>query len=267
MSGSPIVCRATKDTFARFSVILIALWAFGGYFFYDASSGYSILNANYFSYNAFADASKEASQSSAQEWAVQHQNKGLFPTQMQGGQLGVLEEEKGKMVFYPLPAACPEAEACPPEFLDHALMSKSWNDAWMQYSERMHYKLKPQKGYDATAIQEQWFAGGICILLGLLVIYFMIRTYGRCLSIKGTDLEVAGKHFNLKEVSCIDLRQWGPGYKGCAHFTVKGKKIKADGMTYGGFNAKDGEPAEQFMKAVLSLYQGDIMEYAPNENK
>ena len=47
--------------------------------------------------------------------------------------------------------------------------------------------------------------------------------------------------------------------------TVNGKKVKIDGMTYGGFNKAKGEPAEAFMKALLAQYKGDIIEYEQSD--
>ena len=91
--------------------------------------------------------------------------------------------------------------------------------------------------------------------------FFVVRTYKRELSLRGDVVTAAGQQFSIKDITLIDLRQWGTGFKGVAYFTVNNKKVKVDGMTYGGFNKDKGEPAEMFMKAVLEQYKGDILEY------
>jgi hypothetical protein len=47
--------------------------------------------------------------------------------------------------------------------------------------------------------------------------------------------------------------------------TVKGRKIRLDGMTYGGFDPATGQPAEQLMQALLAQYKGEILEYEQKE--
>jgi len=77
----------------------------------------------------------------------------------------------------------------------------------------------------------------------------------------------AGQQFSVADIRSIDLRQWGPGFKGVAYFRVKGRRVCVDGMTYGGFNKAKGEPAEAFMQAVLAQYKGEIIEYEiPEKN-
>ena len=54
--------------------------------------------------------------------------------------------------------------------------------------------------------------------------------------------------------------------KGLAIATLKpergGARIRLDGLTYGGFRKEDSpHNAEDFMKALLSLYKGEIVDY------
>ena len=51
------------------------------------------------------------------------------------------------------------------------------------------------------------------------------------------------------------------GFKGIAYATVNGRKIRMDGMTYGGFDPAAGQPAEALMQALLAQYRGEILEY------
>ena len=97
-------------------------------------------------------------------------------------------------------------------------------------------------------------------------LFLVIRTKRRELAIRGQQITAVGRTFNISDIESIDLRQWGKGFKGVAYFTVQGKKLRIDGMTYGGFNPDKGEPAEAFMKAVLTQYKGDIIDYEQPES-
>ncbi len=251
----------------RFGILLVALWGFGLYFFYDAEQGYQLKNEAYFSYQAFAQGGEKAQQLSEAQWLSTYTPyTPLIDASVIDGTLCVVNDKEGKQSLYPLPAHSQSHLTTPKEFLDYQMMRKGWNDAWMSYSARMRFELKPADPHDAASIAEQWVAGGITFALSFILLFFTIRTALRQLSINGASLTVAGQTFDIADISRIDMRQWGPGYKGSAIFTVKGKKIKADGMTYGGFEKKNDQPAERFMQAVLAQYKGEIIEYAKTES-
>ncbi len=262
MSSISLVCRPTTDTFVRFLIILVALWGFALYFFYDGSVGYRNKNAAYFAFQAFAEGGRKASELSSEQWQSQYAGKALYDTipdaQRSASELSIVLGGKS----HPMPAER-MLDATPAEFLDHARMKAGWNEAWQSYSSTMRYPLKPSdKPYDQATVNEQWYAGAVCILLGCVVLYFIIRTARRVLAIDGRDVRAVGQQFRIEDISKIDLRQWGPGFKGVAYFTVKGKRLKIDGMTYGGFGSKNDAPAERFMQMLLSQYSGEIIEYA-----
>ncbi len=262
MSETPIICKATRDTYVRFAVVFAAFLGFGLYFFYDAAVGYRRANAAMLSYQAFANLGRVATECSAAEWAKMTAGGALIPTPE--GRPDAAEGENGQ--FFPLPPALEATQAYPAEALDHAAMSGGWNDCWMAYSARMHYPIKPgDHPHDEAAIREQWYGGAVCMVVSAILLTFALRTSRRELSLRGDEVCAAGQRFKLADVESIDLRQWGPGYKGAAYFTVKGRRLKADGMTYGGFSKEQGEPAEQFMQAVLARYQGDIIDYEPEQ--
>ncbi len=267
MSKTTIICKATTDTFMRFGILLVALWGFGLYFFYDAAQGYQLKNEAYFSYQAFAKGGEKAQELSEAQWLnTYNPHSPLIDTNFIDGVPCVIENKEDKQVVYPLPLGSQSHVSMPEEYLDYQQMRKGWNDAWMNYSARMRFELKPADPHDAASIAEQWVAGGVTFTLSFILLFFTIRTAKRQLAIDGSRITVAGKTFDIAEIERIDLRQWGPGYKGCANFIVNGKKLKADGMTYGGFGKKDEQPAERFMQAVLTQYKGEIIEYAPTES-
>jgi hypothetical protein len=131
----------------------------------------------------------------------------------------------------------------------------------------MHYPVKPaEHPFDTTAIREQWIAGGVCMVLSSLIIFFMLRTRGRVMSLQDDTITVAGQTFRIADITRLDIRQWGKGFKGVAYATVNGIKIRLDGMTYGGFDPAAGQPAEEFMKALLARYAGEVLEYEQTDS-
>ncbi len=258
MTQTPhITCTPTRDTFVRFTIVLIAFFGFGLYFFYDGAVGYRKANEVYFSYQAFARLGAEASR-----------NTDLIPAAAQG--VLIEAEQAGDDLLvegkYPLPPQCAATQGLPPEAADTAAMRKSWADCWAAYTARMHFPIKPaEHAFDTAAIREQWLAGGACMLISAFIMYLILRTRSRVMELKGDMVTAAGQQFRVSDITRLDLRQWGKGFKGIAYATVNGKKIRMDGMTYGGFAPASGQPAEQFMQALLAQYQGEILEYEQKE--
>ena len=228
------------------------------YFFYDGAIGYRKANEIYFSYQAFANLGSEACNSVP--WGAERALQPLLKAEQVAGEWMM----EGK---YPLPADCEAVRTTPAEAADHAAMSKSWADCWTAYTARMHYPVKPaEHPFDTAAIREQWIAGGVCMLISGIIIFFILRTRSRVMSLQGNTVSAAGQTFQVVDITRLDLRQWGTGYKGIAYATVNGRKIRLDGMTYGGFDPAAGQPAEAFMTALLARYEGEILEYEQPEN-
>lgn len=256
MTNSPITCYPTRDTFVRFGIVLLAFFGFGLYFFYDGSVGYRKANEVYFSYQAFARLGAEAGKVTGWDAAA----RPLIAAEQVDGEWMV----EGK---YPLPAECAAVSSTPPEAADAASMRKSWADCWTAYTARMRFPVKPaEHAFDTAAIREQWLAGGVCMFISAVIVYFMLRTHRRVMALEGELVTAAGQQFRVQEITRLDLRQWGKGYKGVAYATVNGRKVRLDGMTYGGFDPAQGQPAEVFMQALLSRYQGEILEYEQNKD-
>lgn len=263
MSRQNIICKATTDTFVRFGIVILAIFGFSLYFVYDGAIGYAKKNEAICSYKAFAELGESALEvKDAAEWKRLRAAAPLLKTERTPeGRLVAVEGE----ARYPLPEECAVAQQCPEEVMDLQQM-QDWHVCWEKYTNRLGLPIKPgDHPYDEGAIREQWIGSVVGACLVLLGIYFVVRTYKRELSLRGDEVTAAGQCFRVADISTIDLRQWGPGFKGIAYFTVNGKKIKVDGMTYGGFNKDKGEPAEEFMQAVLAQYKGDIIEYEQSD--
>lgn len=259
MTSNAIICRPTRDTFVRFSIVLLAFFGFGLYFFYDGSVGYRQANEVYFSYQAFARLGNAASK--GEVWGAERAGMPLISAEQVDGELMT----EGK---YPLPQDCEATRMTPPEAADFAAMRKSWADCWAAYTARRHFPVKPaEHAFDTAAIREQWLAGGVCMGISAIIIFFILRTSKRTMALKGEWVTAAGCRFRVQDITRLDLRQWGKGFKGVAYATVQGRRIRMDGMTYGGFDPDAGQPAEQLMQALLSQYQGEILEYEQSSNK
>lgn len=258
MTISAIICRPTRDTFVRFTIVLLAFFGFGLYFFYDGAIGYRKANEVYFSYQAFARLGAQASK------GISWDANGTMPlihATVVGDELMI--EDK-----YPLPAGCDAARQLPAEAAGYAAMQKSWADCWLRYTERMHFPVKPaEHPFDTAAIREQWLAGSVCMIISGIIIFLIIRTRRRVMALQGDMVTAAGQNFRVSDISQLDLRQWGKGFKGIAYATVNGKRIRMDGMTYGGFAPAAGQPAECFMQALLAQYQGEILEYEQKDSQ
>lgn len=259
MSKEGIICKATLDTFVRLGIVIIAFLGFAAYFFYDGSVGYRRQNEIICSFKAFADLGKFAASASEPAWQSRLRGQPLLAARHEGGEWFMPGNEG---LRFPLPADCEAARSCPPEAQNLAAMAKSWSDCWLAYGKRMRFPAKPgEHPYDEEAILGQWIAGGAFSVAGLLLLALALRTSRRVLALQGDTVTAAGRQFKVSEIERIDLRQWGAGFKGVAYFTVAGKRIRIDGMTYGGFSKNKGEPAERFMQAVLGQYKGEIISY------
>jgi len=45
------------------------------------------------------------------------------------------------------------------------------------------------------------------------------------------------------------------------------RKIRIDGLTYGGFKLEDDEPAENLMRALKAKFSGEIIDYEAEEEE
>lgn len=263
MGETSIICKPTADTFLRFGVVLAAFFGFGLYFFYDGSVGYREANEVFCSYHAFAALGGKVDATAEDDWRADRAAQPLIEAkQTADGLVAVLPDGHE----LPLPRVCEAAQSCPPEAADYAAMKRGWMECWQAYSARRHFPIKPgEHGYDAGAIREQWIAGGVCMLISAALAYLMLRTRCRVMALEGDWVTAAGQRFRVGDISRLDLRQWGTGFKGVAYATVNGRRIRMDGMTYGGFSKERDEPAERLMQALLAQYKGELIEYAAEE--
>lgn len=258
MQSDTVECKPTMWFTGRAVIMALMFLGFGVYFYYDASTGYPQKNLEFFMHKAFVDAGalfdREVSGNGAspQDW-----------------ERTVLERTVEFPEGYQVPSGVDrDATPWPDVLADYRLMSapgKGWSAAWQSYSGEKRYPIKPvDYPYDASKIFEQWVAGSVCMVLALVALFFLVRTRGRKMALKEGQVTAAGRVFRVDDIARLDLRRWK--MKGLAIATLNpecgGDRIRLDGLTYGGFRKEDSpNNAEDFMKALLSLYRGEVVDY------
>lgn len=126
-------------------------------------------------------------------------------------------------------------------------------------------KEAPEKDFSAQKIFEQWVVFWICLTLTFGALVMLLRTIRRSVAIDDEALYPAGGgRIPFGELVRLDLRKWGT--KGLAFVwarTASGgeRKLRIDGLTYGGFKVEQGEPAERLMTRLRENFSGEVIEY------
>lgn len=252
----PIVCKPTPWFLLRAAVMLAMFTLFAVWFYRDGSTGYREQNRIYYLHAAFKDANKEFSK--------QYNDGDLTPE----GWRAYAEQQSVKVPDdpYVLPADFKQPMPWPAILHDYEKMKPlQWNNLWNEYTLGLKMDSKvPEHAHNHGAIREQWIVSGICLALALVAAFFLIRTMRRSI-VAGADALTSQKGITVPytEMNRLDLRKWDT--KGLAfihHDGPAGKgTLRIDGLTYGGFNKENGEPAEQLMKFVRSKFSGEVIEF------
>lgn len=237
---------------------MLAMFLFlGGWFYKDASTGYRQKNEIYLLNCTFAEAAA-LHQQKQKEGALTDASWKSFAAKKVvnfGEDLSIIPAS----IVTPMP--------WPEELHDNELLSKGQAAAWEVYTARRQWDRKaPEKLLDAGTIREQWyFAYGFTALV-IYTLFILVRTMGRRISIDGEKIVAQdGRAIILSDFIRLDLRKWGT--KGLAFADYRqsnGKegRVRIDGLTYGGFQKEQGEPAEALMQEFLKHFKGELIEYA-----
>jgi len=257
-----IILRPTRWFLLRAGAMLAMFGIFAGWFLYDWKVGYPGKNLSYALGNTFEKAGKEfeklnvddALTPSAWEQFVEHQ---------------VVELPKD-------PGLLPPGTARPmpwPDILkDYGRMAdEGWHDLWLEYTAERHMAEKAPEHVDsktvafgAKKIREQSVMGGVCGLLALGAGFVFLRTLRRTLEADSEALVTQdGRRIEYERFDRLDKRKWKS--KGLAYLWYddggKTRKVRIDGLTYGGFRKEDGEPAERLMERVEANFSGELIDY------
>lgn len=248
MNDLKVTCRATTWFKMRALGMAVLFLGMGCYFFYDAKIGYPEKNEIYFTYKAFEAAGQDVLAVSEMEWKEKAGN--------------------GKIDFRGYPVSLGEGVrdvSWPEDLADYDSIRNGWHGAWLAYSAKRKWPSRPEESpFDSGKVMEQWIAGGVCFVLFVLSILLFLRTIGRKMSIDGEIVSAGGRSFNVGDIALLDVRKWKK--KGIAYAVVNGRKVRLDGFCYGGFTADEyGGEAEAFMRALKSVYNGDIVDYEEQE--
>jgi hypothetical protein len=253
-----IVCKPTPWFLLRAAAMLLMFGIFSVLFFVDGKWGYRQSNLSYFVAEAFKEATNEFKEKkdemSPEAWRAFAEKQTVpFPED-----LAILPE--GTRV----PMAWPEV------LRDYAKMKASLgqppNTLFDDY--RLEAGIKkdvPEHDFPARKIKEQWVVFWICLGLTLGAVVVLLRTLGRSIAIDGEAFyPVGGGKISFAELVRLDLRKWET--KGLAFVWARTpgggeRKLRIDGLTYGGFKKEQDEPAERLMRRLRENFAGELIEY------
>ena len=238
--------------------MVLMFGVFAVLFYRDGSTGYREKNLSYYSWQGIKAASDE------------------FPAkQAELGDDGWRRYAATKEFALPedrsiLPDGTPERIPWPDMLADAETMrSAQANPRKLLFEPYMEEadlkKAPPEQAYDAGKIREQWIVFGICVVLALGALFVLLRTLGRKMALEGDRFQPAGgAAVEVKDLVRLDLRKWGTkglAYAWAAAEGGKERKIRIDGLTYGGFKKDQGEPAERLMEGLKARFSGELIEY------
>lgn len=260
--SEPIVCKPTPWFLLRAVAMVLMFGVFAVMFYKDGSQGYREKNLSYYSWKgieaAAADFSAKQGEMTPSEWRA-YASEQNFP----------LPEDRSI-----LPEGTPDEIPWPEMLADHETMKAGLanprSNLFEPYMELAGLKKSPpEHEYDAGKIFEQWVVFWICLALTIAALFLLLRTLGRKMVLDGDDFQpAAGAAVTVGDLVRLDLRKWAN--KGLAFAWAKApggdeRRIRIDGLTYGGFKEEQGAPAERLMQGIKARFSGEIIDYEPVE--
>jgi len=252
----PITCKPTNWFNFRVIAMFAMFTIFAIYFAYDWKFGYRKKNLVHHVHKEFEKAgAKRMKIETAEAWSDYAKDRNF-------------ELEKLKDVLpadVKLPMEWPESLKTIGKESD----ANNWLESWKAYSDTKGWDSNPpKKSHDAKSIQEQLYWGIGSGLLGLIPLFFFLRTTQRSMRVDDEAYyDPSGKRIPFTDIKKIDKRKWDT--KGLAYLFYdedgSEKKVKVDGLVYGQFKEEDGAPAEALFKRILDNFSGELIELAPEE--
>ena len=257
-----IVCKPTPWFLLRAVAMLLMFGIFAAMFFKDGKWGYRDQNLAYYTWKGFEDASNQftarQSEMSPAQWQAYAAEQEI-----------ALPEDRSI-----LPVGTPERIAWPEILGDFDAMKAGAENPRSQlfdpYREAVGMKTKvPEHDHIAQKIFEQWVVFWICLVLALGALVVLVRTITRSIKLENQILYPAGGGaVPLSKITRVDMRRWkGKGLAFAWAPDDKGgeRKIRIDGLTYGGFKPEEGQPAEKLMEGILAGFSGELIDYESSE--
>ncbi len=259
-----IVLKPTRWFILRAGAMLAMFGVFGGWFLYDWKVGYPKQNLAYALHTTFERAGRE--------FAALNADGSTTPADWErfaAAQTVALPEGQGL-----LPAGTPRPMPWPDLLKDHRrLAADGWHKLWLEFSAGRRMDANPPEhpavpgkvAFDAKKLREQAVMGGVCALLALGAAWVLLRTLRRTIEADAGGLTAAdGRRIEFRQFDRLDKRKWKSKGLAYAWFDAGGsrRRIRIDGLTYGGFRKEDGEPAERLMQRLEANFSGELIDYA-----
>jgi hypothetical protein len=261
-----IVCKPTPWFLLRAAAMLLMFGIFSVMFFRDGKWGYREENLAYHLSKAFERATGEFKAKkdgmSPEAWRAYAEKQTVDFIHRSS------EKEEGAPV--PVPEGTPVPMPWPEVLRDYDAMNASLgqeaNKLFNDYRLQANIKKDvPDHDFPERKITEQWVVFGVCLALAVGALFVLLRTLGRNMAIDGEAFYPAsGGKFPFADLARLDLRKWDT--KGLAFAWAKTpaggeRRLRIDGLTYGGFKKEEGEPAEQLMRRLKENFSGELIEY------
>ncbi len=259
-----IVCKPTPWFLLRAALMLAMFGVFSVLFFVDGKWGYRNENLSYYVWQGFDKAAKDFA---ARE-------SGLTPEAWQAhAATQTIDLPEDRSI---LPPGTPDPMPWPAVLQDFEKMKATpgrppeLKKLFDEYRKEADIRRNaPEKAFDAGKIREQWWAFGVCLALTSGAAFILLRTLRRSISVDDEALYPAtGGRIPFGDLVRLDLRKWDT--KGLAYAWAKTgdggeKRLRIDGLTYGGFKKEQDEPAERLMRRLREHFSGEIVEYVIEE--
>jgi hypothetical protein len=287
-----IICKAT-GWFKWRAVLMIGMFlGFAAYFYYDGKVGYRNQNANFYNFAAKSQVKQFFDQARVEKGNAEKGNTNALQSpaaSKQTWQKFVAEYEvtlhKKKNVHNP-ETRITDVEGCFPEgytfpkkipqpFVDRydeiVADIGAINKIWRDYTVEQNIEEDCGEYFRTlSVIHEQYYwAAGSCAL-GIIGIFFLVRTLGRSMTVSEKGYTPpGGTLIPFETISKIDRRKWKRKGLACIYYDDQGvtKKARVDGMVYGQFDETDPNNAEVlFAKIQNSVSGAEIIDYEDEEN-
>lgn len=252
-----IICKPTQWFISRAAMMLAMFTFLGGWFYKDAKTGYRQKNEVFLMERAFQQAAQTYDRVSKEPGFTENRWKEFAAKQ-------VVDFGADRQL---LPDHLPEQVSWPEELQQVELIKQGPAVPWNAFTARLKWDSNaPEKLHDQRSINEQWyFAIGMGVL-AVVTLVVLLRTIRRQVRIDHEKIiSQTGEVVYFHQLKQLDLRKWGN--KGLAfgtYVTDRGvtRRLRFDGLTYGGFKKQEGEPAEAMMQRIREHFSGEILEYA-----
>jgi hypothetical protein len=261
-----IVCKPTPWFLLRAAAMLLMFGIFTVLFFVDGKWGYREKNLSFFVSKAFEQATQDFKQKkdqiSPEEWRAFAEKQEIEFVHRSG------DDEEGEVV--PIPEGTPVPLPWPTVLHDYDALKSSLDQQPGKLFDdyRLAANIKkdaPDNAFPARKITEQWVVFWICLVLTIGAVFVLLRTIGRSIAIDSEAFyPVGGDKVPFADLVRLDLRKWDT--KGLAFAWAKTaaggeRKLRIDGLTYGGFKKEQDEPAERLMVRLRENFSGEVIEY------